>query len=531
MIFLISLIPYFILILLDYKKGLHMAQQNLYNDDNRFLKWTLNDIKKFKVDLKCKLIVLITYLIIILFNFETSYLTNIYFFIICVFLILNHINENKSKNIKLKFKVTSRVKRLIVTNVLLIVLISFLEYKIGDNNINYFILILFDLFINYVITLSIIINKPAEKIVYLSYKTKALKKLKQMNNLDVIGITGSYGKTSSKNILNDILSIKYNVLPSPKNFNTPYGLIITINNYLDKFDDILIAEMGAYKKGEINQLCDLVKPKYGILTKIGTAHIEIFGSQKNIQEGKFELIENLPLDGCAVLNGDDPLQRSYNLKNNCKVLWIGIESSDVDVRATNIKISADGTTFDCIFKDENKKYTFTTKLLGYNNIYNILASLALAKELNLNINQMKKAVASVKAVEHRLELRNAGNITYIDDSYNSNPEGSKMALDTLSHMKGLKVIMTPGMIELGNKAYELNKEFGFYMKDKTDIVILVGEKITKPIMDGLKESNFDSKNIHIVKDTKEGFDLIKKLCKNKESCVLIENDLPDIYDE
>ena len=135
----------------------------------------------------------------------------------------------------------------------------------------------------------------------------ASKKLKSMPSLKVIGITGSYGKTSSKNILNDILSVKYYVLPTPKNFNTPVWLTITINNYLDKFNDYFIAEMGAFKKGEIKYLCDYVKPTYGILTKVGTAHLESFGSQQNIQEGKFELIESLPSDGIGVLNGDDPL--------------------------------------------------------------------------------------------------------------------------------------------------------------------------------------------------------------------------------
>ena len=173
--------------------------------------------------------------------------------------------------------------------------------------------------------------------VYISYRNKATNKLTNMKNLKVIGITGSYGKTSSKNILSDILNVKYNALPSPKNFNTPYGLIITINNHLDKFDDILIAEMGAYKQGEIKELCDLVKPKYGILTKIGTAHIEIFGSQENIQKGKFELIESLPSDGIGVLNGDDEFQLNYKLKNDCKIIWIGIDNKDVDVRACDIK--------------------------------------------------------------------------------------------------------------------------------------------------------------------------------------------------
>lgn len=529
--FYISLIPFIVLLIYDLKKALHMAQQNLYNDDHRFLKWTLKDMKSFKTPLKCSLVVLITYLVLIIFKLETSFITSVYFFIVCLIILLIKMKENKNADTKIKLKVTARVKRLIFTNVILFLLVCVGLYFVKNVNIIYLCLFIYDMLLNFVIMLVVIINKPAEKMVYLSYKTKAVNKLKGMNNLKVIGITGSYGKTSSKNILSDILNVKYSALPSPKNFNTPYGLIITVNNHLDKFDDILIAEMGAYKVGEIKDLCDLVRPKYGILTKIGTAHIEIFGSQENIQKGKFELIESLPSDGIGVLNGDDELQVNYKLKNNCKIIWIGIDNKDVDVRALDIKTSNKGTTFNVIFKGDKTKYEFTTRLLGYNNIYNILASLALSKEFGLSVDQMKKAVLGARSVEHRLELRPAGNITYIDDSYNSNPVGSKMALEVLKDMPGLRIVMTPGMVELGDKSYELNKKFGTYMKDSCDVVILVGEKITKPIKDGLKEVKFNDKNIYVVKSTKEAFNLVKSLSNGKESYCLIENDLPDIYNE
>ena len=528
--FYISLISYILLLIYSYKHLLHMAQQNLYNDDYRFLKWTIKDYMKCKTPFLCSLIVLFTYLILALFNFKASIITYVYFFITCLIITMQILKMRRKSDIKIKFNITNRVKRLIITNIVLFVIFLIGILYIKDDNIRFLLLILYQILLNFVIMISIIINKPVEKLVYLLYKTKAVNKLNSMPNLKVIGITGSYGKTSSKNILSDILNVKYNALASPKNFNTPYGLIITINNHLDKFDDILIAEMGAYKCGEIKELCDLVKPKYGILTKIGTAHIEIFGSQENIRKGKFELIESLPSDGIGVLNADDKLQTSYNLKNNCKIIWIGIDN-DTDVRATDVKTTNKGTTFNVIFKGDKNKYEFTTKLLGYNSIYNILASLALAKEFNLTIEQMKKAVLGVRSVEHRLELRKAGNITYIDDSYNSNPVGSKMALSVLKDMKGQRIVMTPGMVELGKKSYELNKDFGIHMKDRCDVVILVGEKITKPIMDGLKQVKFNEKNIYVVGSTNEAFSIVKKLSNNKETYCLIENDLPDIYNE
>lgn len=529
--FYISLVFFMLLLIYNAKGALHMAQQNLYNDDNRYLKWKIKDIGQFKKSFLFSIVILLVSLFIYVLKIKIS---NFVSFLFIIFYIVNlyliYIERRKNK-VKLKFKVTSRVKRLIITNLLILSILCFILYKINNYSLSYFILFLYYFLIDFIIMISIIINKPIEKLVYLSYKNKALNKLNSMSDLKVIGITGSYGKTSSKNILSDILNVKYNALASPKNFNTPYGLIITVNNYLDKFDDILIAEMGAYKVGEIKQLCDLVKPKYGILTKIGTAHIEIFGSQENIQRGKFELIESLPSDGIGVLNKDDALQVNYNLKNDCKIIWIGIDNETADVRACDIKITNKGTTFNVIFKGDKNKYEFTTKLFGYNNIYNILASLALAKEFGISIDQMKHAVLGVKAVEHRLEFKDSGNITYIDDSYNSNPDGSKMALDVLSNMPGERVIMTPGMVELGNESYRLNKEFGMYMKEKCDIVVLVGKKITKPIMDGLKESGFNEKNIYVVNSTDEAFNIVKNISYGKKTYCLIENDLPDIYNE
>ena len=272
----------------------------------------------------------------------------------------------------------------------------------------YLVLFLFG-YLSFIITIIVnIINVPMEKIVYVYYKTKAVNKLNSIPNLNVIGITGSYGKTSSKNILNAILQTSFNCYPSPKSFNTPYGLMNAINNGLDKFDEVFIAEMGALKKGDIKVLSDLVKPKYGIITTIGVAHLESFKSEENIQKGKFELIESLPSDGIGVLNMDDPKQVSYKIQNNCKIIWIAIDNKDADYVATNIKLSGKGTSFDVKIKDTI--YNFNTVLLGRHNIYNILASIALGVELGVNPNKLALAIQGLKPIEHRLELKKYGNI-------------------------------------------------------------------------------------------------------------------------
>lgn len=503
-----------------------MLQQNKYNRKKTYLKWLIKNLDKGFKNLN------IIFLILVLFTFITNKtIIMIIFNTIYLILIFNIINA-KNQN-KLPLKYTARMKRLVFTNMLMhIIPIIIMSIYVNEDSLIYFYLILgLIAFINSIyILLALLINTPVEYLVGVYFKKKAVNKIKGMQNLKVIGITGSYGKTSSKNILNDILNIKYNSMPTPKNFNTPFGLMISINNYLDKFTDVFIAEMGACQEHDIEELCDLVHPKYGIITTIGVAHLSTFGSRENIQKTKFELIENLPEDGVGILNGDDEWQRSYKIKNKCKIKWIGIDSTDVDVRATDIKLTKDGTKFNVIFKEDNTKYPFETKLLGYANVYNILAAIALGKEFGMTYEHLKAGVAKVKAVEHRLELKKKGDITFIDDAYNSNPTGAKMALDVLKMMPGKHIVVTPGMIELGKEEYQKNKEFGMQIADSADEVILVGKNKTKPIKEGLIEKKFNENKIHIINDVLEAFELVEKL-KKEETYVLLENDLPDIFNE
>ena len=503
------------------KKYLQLLQQNWYDDDHRYLKWIWDNKQKVLLNVE---IIMIILLVFFLKQELISFIIGICFYIVLIILE----KKNKTQD-KLPLKITKRVKRLIMTTSILYLIPIILFCSKDSNTINYLFLSLLIYMNPFVLMISNILNMPIEKMVGHYYKSKAMNKLKEMKNLKVIGITGSYGKTSSKNILYDVLDIKYNVFKTPKNYNTPNGMMLSINNYLDKFNDYFIAEMGAFQKGEIKELCDMMHPTYGILTRIGTAHLESFGSRENIRDGKFELIESLPKDGIGILNKDDEMQRSYKLKNTCKIVWIGIDE-DADVKAINIKLSPNGTEFDCIFKGDENKYHFRTKLLGKANIYNILASIALGKELGVSIEQLIQGVLSVTPVEHRLELKKMGDIHIIDDAYNSNPVGSKMALDVLNLMPGKKIIVTPGMIEMGKEQDEINKNFGRQIADVCDEVILIGEMQTKPIYEGLKEKGYKEEHIHILNDVRLAFPLIGKL-KEGETYALLENDLPDMFNE
>ena len=501
-----------------------MLQQNWYNDSNRYVKWAFKNLHQ--VINKKELFVFV--LLCLSENIIFHFLVGAYHLALTYDLIKN----SKQEQVKKPLVNTPRIKRLKFTTYLLLLLTVYVG-SLYSLNIMYAGVFLFSILIFKMVYLANILNKPIEKLVYLHYKTKAQNKLKNINHLEVIGITGSYGKTSSKNILNDILNVKYNAYATPKSFNTPYGIIIAINNNLDKFTDYFIAEMGAFYRGEIKGMAKLVKPKYGILTIIGKAHLDTFGSQENIMHGKFELIESLDKDGTAVLNADDERQIEYvanHLKNTCDIKWISINNDSADYQAKNIKISGIGTTFDVHFKKLDQTHTFTTKLLGKENIYNILAGIALGHLFGMNIEELQRGVSKVNTIQHRLELKKYKHINIIDDAYNSNPVGAKMALDVLNLMDGKKIVVTPGMIELGEEQKEINKTFGKQIAQVADAIILIGEKQTKDILEGIQEEKYKKENIYILNDVKQAFPLIEQLSDDK-TYVLLENDLPDLFNE
>ena len=533
---ILLLIVYLVYLIYASTEAMHMLQQNLYNENNRYLKWIRKNITKaFSI---FDLVPIIIFVVILFVNDkETIDFLLIGSMFIYLFNFYREIQKNKANQNKIPLKGTGRIKRLFLTNFVLHGVVVFFTYKFSLNHdykmegIFLIILALMMFFRYIVIYISNILNAPLNSIIYYYYYNKAKKKLKENSNLQVVGVTGSYGKTSCKNILQEILSSKYITRATPKNYNTPYGLMLTINNNLDKFDEILIAEMGAYRPGRIKNLCDFVEPKYGILTVIGEAHLETFKSRENIQKTKFELIESLPSDGVAILNIDDPYQVKYNLRNKVKVKWIGIDNNKADVYATNIKCSSKGMSFTCHIKDKDS-IQLETRLLGEYNIYNILAAVALAIEMNVDIEDIKSSVHALRSTEHRLELKKVGKIFMLDDAYNSNPVGANGALDVLSSMPGTKVVVTPGMVELGKKEAEENYKLGKKISEVCDYVILVGKKKTVDIQKALKDSKFDNDKIFIINKVMDAYQICEALKENnKDIYCLFENDLPDIYME
>lgn len=526
--FEISLLVYICYLFLKVRKEMYMLQQNRYNDKNRYINWVLKNPKKVWLDPSICFLILFIFLKIN--NVLASMATFVIIYMISALYLLH---QKKKEQTKLPFKITARVKRLLITTSLiyLIPMILFITIYVSEYTTAYYLVLGFLAYLAPVIVLiANIINVPIEKLVFLHFKKKAKQKLHDLTNMEVIGITGSYGKTTSKNVVYDILSEKYTVMKTPKNYNTPNGLLITINQYLDKFNELFVAEMGACRQGEIKELCDLVKPKYGIVTKIGKAHLETFGSEEAILKTKMELIEALPHDGIGILNGDDIKQKQYKIKNTCRIVWIGVDNQEVDFQAKNIVLSKAGSKFDVFIKKENKSYPFQTKLLGKVNIYNILAGIALGYELGIPVSKLQNGVKKIVPVEHRLSMFNYYGLTMLDDTYNSNPVGFQNALEVLKMMPGKKIVITPGMIELGSQEKTINEELGRMIAKTADEVILVGANQTKPLQDGLKKEKFDLKKLHVLNDVMEAYSKVRTL-QEGDTYVLMENDLPDIFNE
>lgn len=496
----IELIANLILLLLFY---MHMFQLNSY-----FLKKYVNWMK---VNIKKVLLRSISILIptaILLFN---NNITKIISIIILAISILANLPKSKAK-IPLKF--TSRVIRMFVTQAILITIICI----ISNNYITFSVLniIAFSLCI-----IANIINYPIENAIRKYYINDAKNILKSMPNLIVIGVTGSYGKTSVKNFLVKTLSAKYEVLTTPKNYNTTMGVVKTIREELKPIHQIFVCEMGATKIGDIKEICDIVNPKFGVITSIGPQHLESFKTIDNIIKTKFELYDSVNKNGgITFLNYDNEYLSKQNKANT---MTYGINNKKLNYNAYNLKSSSQGLSFSINNVD------FKTKLIGRHNIVNITGAIAVANYLDISLDRLVPRVREIKSVEHRLQLIPKGNLNIIDDAYNSNPVSSKFAIDTLSEFEGIKIIVTPGLIELGGDEEKYNFEFGEYMCDVCDYIFIVNSTISKYVLNGINSKKFNKDKIFMVDSPQEAVMKITKLGLNDKITVLLENDLPDNY--
>lgn len=427
---------------------------------------------------------------------------------------------NLSLGSKTKLNFTGRIKRLMAIDFLIKFIVLMLFFGLIPNFWINFVITIFLFFLSEIfVCLSFLLAHPIEDIIKKTYLTKAKKKLKS-TKCKIIAITGSYGKTSTKNILYQILKEEFDVCATPKSFNTPMGICKTILEDLKESDDFLIVEYGARHVGDIEFLAKNFGVDFGIITPIGQCHLETFGSVENIENEKFELCQEAK--DIVIFNG-----RSHSTKKlfeRFKHKKYLVCSNQSFAYAKEIKTSLEGSCFEmCI---DGNVFSCQTKLLGKSNIDNIVQASAMAYLLKESIFNIQRAIKNLKPVPHRLELIYGNGVKVVDDSYNSNFDGFCQALEVVSQFEGRKIVVSPGIVELGKQQYETNKKVASKVASVADVFVIMNLTNQQALKEGSIENGMKESQIYFAKTRQEQKNLLKKIVKIGD-IILFENDFPD----
>ena len=430
---------------------------------------------------------------------------------------------------KTPLKYTKRMTRLVVCYTILIAAATFAIGYLGLIYVPYFsfaIIGVIPVMLPLFVFAAYFITYPIEKLISNSYVVKAKKKLASNKNIKVIGITGSYGKTTLKNMLYVMLSEKYKVCATPSSYNTPLGLSKTILSKLTDEHEIFIAEMGAKQRYDIKELSEMVSPEIGIITGVGNQHLLTFGSIENVIKTKSELADFVSTHGGKIfVNVDSELTKS--LAENYSAELVSLKNDIGELKVQNLKVSKDGSSFDLEYKGEIVKCK--TILLGSHNVSNILLAATVSLSLGVSLKEISAAISKITTVSHRLEIiKSNTNYTIIDNAYNSSVEGSKASLEVLSKFKGKKIVITPGLVELGLEQFNSNFEFGKELAAVCDYVIIDSGINYDAISSGLVFAGFDESKIIQAVSLNQAVQLLSNIVE-EGAVVLFENDLPDNY--
>lgn len=441
-----------------------------------------------------------------------------------------HIEKYLKKTIQFEFAFgrktplvfTNRVKRLSLCVFLIIFLVLLLIFGLVrpvwvDIVLAVVLFILFPLWIAIPFTCM----SPIEKLIKKNFIRRAKKKLKSCA-CKVIAITGSFGKTSTKNILYQILKEEFDVCATPKSYNTPMGICKTVLENLKDTDDFFVVEFGARRVGDIEELARIVGVDFGIITPIENCHLETFGTVENLENTKYELCEHAK--DIVVFNGKSKSSRKLFERYPRQKYLVCEENSFA--YAKDVEVSSEGSSFTLII--DGRMLACTTTLLGKANIDNVVVACAMAYLLGESLLSIQKAIFKLKSTPHRLELiRGFANV--IDDSYNSNLEGFKDALNVLSGFSGRKIVVSPGIIELGKCQYEVNRLAGIEVGKTADVFVVMNDVNKKALVEGatsVREEGKAKLEVMFAKSREEQKKVLKSILR-KGDCVLFENDLPD----
>lgn len=502
------------------RRDLMMFQQNSYRPD-RYFRWSRETGETTGVMNLCFLIgafIPLVTMVPFMLSIPLDILIMLWWFIRLV-----------TAKYKKPLVFTARAKRIFWVSFILSILVSSLTLPAG-NILFTFAVMMGILYISPLVMIAAdCLLKPYENSLTRKYINEAKDIIKGIPGLRVIGITGSYGKTSTKHYLYRILSEHYETLMTPGSYNTTLGVVRTIREMMKPYTEVFIAEMGAKQPGDIKEIADIVKPQTGIITAVGEQHLQSFGCIENVQKTKFELVDALPADGLAILNNDFEYVANRPV-GNVKAIRYSIKGGDESsYRVENIKTDRRGTRF-TIVSDGNSPIELETRLVGECNISNLMAAVIAARSLGVPDSKIRSAVKQIEQVEHRLNLKTTpAGITIIDDAFNSNPDGSRMALEVLRDMQpGKRIVITPGMIELGDKQEEYNRRFGELIAKNADVAIIVGKYNRDAILSGVENGGMAKENIHIADTFAMAQQILTSVAVSGDT-VLYENDLPDTF--
>ena len=382
-------------------------------------------------------------------------------------------------------------------------------------------MILFIQSLPFMLVLSNILLSPIEIFVKHHYVAEAKSILNKYKPI-VIGITGSFGKTSTKNILNHILSSVASSMTTARSINTLMGITQVIREELKPSYKYFIVEVGTSKKGRIKKICNLVKPQYGILTAIGSAHFESFKSKDAIAREKFDLIKSVINNNGSYIINSALVDEKYIKR---------FHADRTDFAVSNIDVSSKGISFE--LKYNRQKYKISAPIFGIHQAQNISLAFIMALKLGIPADTIIASLKTLPQTEHRLEVKQQDGLTIIDDAFNSNIDGFKSALSTLkilaSEKKGRAILITPGMVELGQEHDSQHKEVAKTALDTCDIVIAVVPERIKAFVDKFTAEKSVNQEIILVNTLAEARKWLAANSKHND-VVLYENDLPDVFE-
>lgn len=499
---------------------LHAFQQEEY-DGGRFIKWVFaNQV----IDKKLSLALLAiggAWFFIRQYDFFVEFL------VLCAFAGIASIEKDPRKDSKKKLAMTSRAKRIyslaLIIGIVPGVFVFFYHMP--------WVWIVLVQFAPFTLAIANALLQPYEDMTQRKFWNEAHTKLRNYSPT-VIGITGSYGKTSVKHILGHVLSSVAPTLITPGSVNTPMGITRIIREELDETHRYFICEMGAYGPGSIERLCRLAPPDFGVITAIGHAHYERFKTLETVAEAKYELAQAaLKREGKVIVH-EKTLRFDYtsDIKNNNLESFIvcGNEIAD-DLVIERAEQTLHGLEIDLTWNNES--YTLEVPLFGLHHADNTVLAFATACALGLDAQTVVNALKSTPQIPHRLQVKKLDKSIVIDDAFNSNPLGFRSALDLLYLLgkKKRKILITPGMVELGAAHDEVHKTIGKTAAQSCDIAIAIQPKRIESFIKGFNEDKRADQTLYEMETFAQAQEWINDNGQEGD-VILIENDLPDVYE-